>query len=57
MARKAQYTEQLPPTPCTPAMRKSLLQIAEREEISIAEVQRRAFNFFLSQNDSKARKS
>lgn len=43
----------LPATPCTPEMRESIAQIAERENVKMAEVQRTAIQFFLDQIDSK----
>jgi len=43
----ARYPMQLPPTPCTLEMREKVLEVANSEGLSIAEVQRAAFSFFL----------
>jgi hypothetical protein len=51
--RKAQFIDQLPATPCTPKMRQHILEIAEREGTSIAEIQRKALALFLSKSNSK----
>lgn len=44
----------LPATPCTNHMRNAFVKIAESEDKSVAEVQRRAYALFLAQIDSKA---
>jgi hypothetical protein len=46
--KKKVLTAQLPPTPCTPQMRESLVEIAMQRNITIAEIQRQAFSLFLS---------
>ena len=52
--RKVHFPVELPRTPCTPEMYKRILEIADKQGISIAEVQRTAFSLFLSQTDSKS---
>jgi len=49
--RPKTLVSQLPPTPCTLEMRERMLEIADMQGKSIAEVQREAFALFLSQND------
>lgn len=51
--KKATLTAQLPPTPCTPEMRESIVLIAHARNMSIADVQRQAFTLFLSKCDTK----
>lgn len=51
---KKQYTQNLPPTPCTPEMRAQVEEFAGREGKSLAEIQRTAMSLFLSRNYSKA---
>jgi hypothetical protein len=53
MKRKkpAKYTALLPATPCTSTMRESIEAIAVEQNEGLAEVQRRAFEFFLSKSD------
>lgn len=52
MATKKRMDQQLPPTPCTQAMRESLIKIAEKEGRSIADLQREAIALFLSNFDT-----
>jgi hypothetical protein len=51
--RKPQFPELLPATPCTAKMRQHILEIAEHEGSSIAEIQRKALALFLSKSNSK----
>lgn len=55
MSRKAKLIHWLPPTPVTPEMREAVVAIADKEQESIAEIQRRAFAFFLLENERKAK--
>lgn len=52
--RKRIYTEQMPPTPCTPDMRRNLYDIALERGVSLASIQREAYSLFLSEIGSKA---
>lgn len=52
MTKRKKLTAQLPPTPCTPAMREQMVSFAEKEGRALADVQREAFSLFLSMNDS-----
>lgn len=52
--KKARYLVQLPPTPCTQEMRDQIVEEAERLGVSIAEIQREAYQFFLSTSDRKS---
>ncbi len=45
--KPARYTASLPPTPCTEEMKEQILNIAKTEAVSVAQVQRVAFAFFL----------
>lgn len=61
--KRPQYTDRLPGTPCTPQMREKVVNLAQREGLSIADIQRRAYTIFLSSfvsdayiMDSKAHK-
>jgi hypothetical protein len=49
--KKARYTAQLPPTPCTPEMRQRMIDVAEEKGESVAHLQREAIALFLSEND------
>lgn len=51
--RKAVFTAMLPATPVMPSMRTLMESIARNENRSLAEIQRAAFLFFLSQDDRK----
>jgi hypothetical protein len=50
---KAKYESMLPATPCSPELRKQIEQAAKQRGVSIAEIQREAFTFFLSGNYSQ----
>lgn len=52
--KKAVMIASLPPTPCTPQMREKMLEVADREGVSIAEIQRSAFSLFLASFDTKS---
>lgn len=52
--KKVRYVVQLPPTPCTQEMRDQIVEEAERLGVSIAEIQRAAYQFFLSTSDRKS---
>jgi len=54
MARYAQLTAELPPMRCTPELRDRIVAIADRERISIAEVQRQALSLFLTERDRES---
>lgn len=51
--KRVKLSAQLPPTTCTPELRKKIVSIAEQHGVSIGEIQRTAFEFFLLQYDSK----
>lgn len=53
LGKRERLTEQLPPTPCTPAMSQGIRGVAEELNISTAEVQRAAYSLFLSDDYSK----
>lgn len=53
-SKKPVLTAQLPPTPCTPEMRKQLVEFARQNNRTIADIQREAFSLFLSKLDSYA---
>lgn len=57
MAKRKILTAQLPPTPCTPEMRSRVVELAESEGRSIAEIQRDAITLFLRRHDRKSDKS
>lgn len=50
MARQKVLVDQLPPTPCTPDMRRRIVEISDNQGVSIAEVMRSAISLFLSKN-------
>lgn len=50
--KKAVFTEFLPATSCTPEMREKIRGYAEKHNMSLAEVQRKAFSLFLRRVDS-----
>jgi hypothetical protein len=50
--KRRQFEVQLPATPCTPDLKLGIIGIAERQGVSIADVQRQAFEFFLRENVS-----
>jgi len=52
--RRPVLISQLPPTPCTVEMRAAIEKISEAENLSLAEVQRAAYRFFLQANYSFA---
>ncbi len=54
LTRRPRYIAQLPATPCTPQMREQMVEIAERRGVSLAEVQREAYSFFLAHDDRKS---
>lgn len=45
---RAKHTAQLPPTPCPPEMRAAAMKVAAENNISLAEVTRRALSVFLA---------
>ncbi|MFB1502074.1 hypothetical protein [Thiocapsa sp. N5-Cardenillas] len=51
MSRR-KHTAFLPPTPCPPEMRDSIVMLADSNNVSIAEVVRQAVTLFLSENVS-----
>lgn len=55
--KRAGMEAQLPATPCTDEMRKRIVGIAKSQGVSIAQVQRVAYEFFLAQIDSNANNS
>lgn len=50
---RERYKSRLPATPCTMEMRDSIKKIAQKQGITIAEVQRFALDFFLTEYVSK----
>jgi hypothetical protein len=52
-SKRPVLTAQLPPTPCTPEMRETLVTLAKNNNVSIADIQRQAFSLFLRGCDSK----
>lgn len=46
--KNKRFTTSLPATPCTEVMRAKILNLAEEQEVSLAQLQRSAFNLFLS---------
>jgi len=54
ISKPQRLTSRLPATPCTPEMRERIAQIADQENVTMADVQRNAFEFFLAQIDSKS---
>jgi len=50
---QAKYPSILPATPCPAELRKRIEQAARKKGVSIAEIQREAFTFFLSGNYSE----
>lgn len=50
--KKKEMTSLLPATPCSPDMRSKMVVIAEQQGKSLAQVQREAYTFFLSRNNS-----
>lgn len=53
ISKPPRLTARLPATPCTTEMRERILQIARDEKVTVADVQRNAFEFFLAQIASK----
>lgn len=51
--RRERYIARLPATPCTAEMRDAIVQIAEKEGVPLAELQRYALQFFLTESVSK----
>ena len=51
MARTAKMVAQLPPTPCTQEMRDQVVAVADRDQVSVAAVQREALSLFLALRD------
>ncbi len=51
---KRAFRAWLPPTPCFPEMRESLIRIAEKQGKSLAQVQREAFALFLQTDDTNS---
>lgn len=56
MSGRKRKTAFLPPVPCTQEFRERTIRAAELQEISIAELQRRALEFFLDRYDRKLSK-
>lgn len=54
MARYAQLTAQLPPLRCTPELKDQVVAFADRERISIGEVQRQSLSLFLAARDRES---
>lgn len=54
---KRKMSAWLPPVPCFPEMRASVLEVAKRDGRSISDIQREALSLFLSATDSNASKS
>lgn len=54
LKRRERLTAQLPPTPCTPEMRRQVEELASKGEMSIAEFQRQVMSLFLAENYSIA---
>lgn len=52
--KKRLYPTQLPATPCSEELRESVIGLAAKHEVSIADIQRQALELFLSHSDSKA---
>lgn len=52
LVKRVRFDATLPATPCTPEMREKMQEVAQREEMSLAEVQRAAFSLFLSEIDN-----
>ncbi len=51
---KKKLSAWLPPTPCTPEMRERLIEVAEQEGRSLADLQRSAMSLFLSGFDKQS---
>jgi hypothetical protein len=47
------FTAQLPPTPVTPEMREKVIDYAQKNGLSLSEIQRRALSLFFGCDDSK----
>lgn len=54
MARKRRLIASLPPTPCTPELRQSVVKRADAEGVSIADVTRQALTLFLANSVTKS---
>jgi len=54
MFKRKKLEAVLPATPCSLKMRDSIVRIAKKENVPIAEVQRTAFALFLQKFDSNA---
>lgn len=52
----SRFTAQLPATPCREEMKAAIQHIAEIEDASVAEIQRRAYALFLLKNGSNTTK-
>ncbi|GEM_PF-5438859 len=50
--KRPKLNHQLPATPCTEQMRASIVEISKSQNVSIAQVQRKAYEFFLENFDS-----
>lgn len=48
--KRVRFDSLLPATPCTPKMREEMQELAKREGVSLAELQRAAFSLFLSED-------
>lgn len=48
------FSDQLPAAPCTNEMKEEVIRIARSENISVAEIIRRATSLFLSEKYSKS---
>lgn len=54
ITKPATFTTQLPATPCTDEMREKIIEIAQNNGVSIANIQRNAFALFLDSFASKS---
>lgn len=52
--KPVRYSARLPATPCTEDMRRSILDLAHSQGVTVAELQRYIFQVFLSENVSIA---
>lgn len=51
--KRERYSAKLPATPCTPSMREIVQTVAQKEGVTLAELQRFAIDFFLQNYDRK----
>lgn len=50
--KKPVLVSRLPATPCTPEMRKSMEELAAKQGVSLADIQREAVSLFLRSTDT-----